>query len=332
MFASTLQWLGVSAYARRIRAGLRGRFSRILGRRAGRTLPIVLTQKRLYVLPTGFGFFMALMLLVSVAGGLNYNNNLALGFGFLFCALAFLSVHVAHRNLLGLEFQYFLPQPAFAGGDLAVDVGMAPGNRRERTCLSAEFSDSGVAPNVSEFELTAAGTQRIVLPAQRRGWQEVPPLTLSTQWPFGLFVVWSHIWPEMQALVYPTLERDPPALPINSAQRSGHAARMGDEDLRNLRNYRPGDAPRQIAWRASARAGELRTRELEAPVSADVVLEDQAIQGLSREAMLSRLAAWCVLADSAGLQFELRLNGGSIGPAHGPAHMHACLKLLALSP
>ncbi len=328
MIRKALDLVGITGLAQRIRAGLRSRFSRILGKRAGRTLPILLNQKKLYVLPTGFGWFTAVVLFVCVLGGLNYNNNLALGFAFLFCALAFLSVHVAHRNLIRLEFTHVLAQPAFAGGEVSVAVGINPSDARARTCLSGEF-ELGTA---LEFELPAASTLQFALPAEKRGWQELPPLTISTQWPFGLFVVWAHVWPQAQALIYPMLESNPPDLPIAASQTMGKSAQIGDEDLRNIRSYRPGDAPRQIAWRASARSDDLRTRELETPASSDIVLDYQQIAGLAHEARLSRLAAWCVRAAQEKGNFELRLPNLQIQQGQGPAHLVACLKQLALTP
>lgn len=328
MIAKTLELVGLAGAIERLQAGLRSRFSRILGKRAGRTLPILLNQKKLYVLPTGFGWFTAVVLFVCVLGGLNYNNNLALGFSFLFCALAFLSVHVAHRNLIRLEFTHVLAHPTFAGGELDVEVGINPSDARTRTCLRGEFE---LGTEV-EFELPAASTINFALPAAKRGWQELPPLTISTQWPFGLFVVWSHVWPQAQALIYPKLEINPPNFPIAIAQAPGKSAQVGDEDLRNIRSYRPGDAPRQIAWRASARAGELRTRELETPASSDIVFDYQQIQGLTHELKLSRLAAWCVRAAEQKANFALWLPNSQLASSQGAAHLTACLKELALAP
>lgn len=328
MIAKLLEVLSIAGMVQRLQAGLRSRFSRMLGKRAGRDLPILLNQKKLYVLPTGFGWFTAVVLFVCVLGGLNYNNNLALGFSFLFCALAFLSVHVAHRNLIRLEFSHVLAHPSFAGGEVHVEVGINPSDARPRTCLRGAFE---LGTEVG-FELSAASTINFALPALKRGWQELPPLTISTQWPFGLFVVWSHVWPHAQALIYPKLEIDPPNFPIALSHMQGNATQAGDEDLRNLRSYRPGDAPRQIAWRASARAGELRTRELETPASSDIVFDYQRIQGLAHEAKLSRLAAWCVRAAEQKVNFALRLPNAQLASNHGPAHLTACLKELALAP
>ncbi len=328
MIAKTLELVGISGLAARLQAGLRSKFSRILGKRAGRNLPILLNQKKLYVLPTGFGWFTAVVLFVCVLGGLNYNNNLALGFSFLFCALAFLSVHVAHRNLIRLEFTHLLAHSTFAGSDVNIEVGINPSDARARTCLRGHFE----LGTELEFELPAATTLQFAMPAFKRGWLELPPLTLSTQWPFGLFVVWSHIWPHAQALIYPMLEINPPNLPIAAAQASGKSAQVGDEDLRNIRDYRPGDAPRQIAWRASARSDGLRTRELETPAYSDIVLDYKMIQGLAHEAKLSRLAAWCVRAAQEKANFELRLPNTQLASGHGQAHLLACLKQLALAP
>ncbi len=323
-----LGFVGLTGMMQRLQAGLRSRFSRVLGKRAGRSLPILLNQKKLYVLPTGFGAFTATVLFICVLGALNYNNNLALGFAFLFCALAFLSVHVAHRNLIRLEFTHVLAQPAFAGGELNVAVGINPSDARARTCLSGEFEFG----KVLDFELPAANTLHFALPAAKRGWQELPPLTISTQWPFGFFVVWSHVWPQAQALIYPKLEANPPDFPFASSHAVGQSVQLGDEDLRNLRSYRPGDAPRRIAWRASARAGELRTRELETPAASEIVLDYAQIQGMTHEAKLSRLAAWCVRAAEAKTNFELRLPNLKLESDQGPAHLLACLKQLALVP
>ena len=328
MIRKLLDLVGVTGLLQRTQAGLRSRFSRVLGKRAGRTLPILLNQKKLYVLPTGFGVFTSVVLFVCVLGGLNYNNNLALGFGFLFCALAFLSVHVAHRNLIRLEFTQVSAQPAFAGGELSVLVGINLNDARARTCLRGEFEFGTEV----EFELPAASTLLFALPAVQRGWQELPPLTLSTQWPFGLFVVWSHVWPQTQALIYPKLEANPPEFPIASTQTNGKSAQAGDEDLRNLRGYRAGDAPRRIAWRASARAGELRTRELETSASSDIVLDYHNIMGLAHEAKISRLAAWCVRATEEEANFELRLPNLQLAAGCGQAHLVDCLKQLALAP
>jgi uncharacterized protein (DUF58 family) len=45
---------------------------------------------------------------------------------------------------------------------------------------------------------------------------------------------------------------------------------------------------------------------------------------------LSRLTAWVLAADRAGLDHGLRLPGLEFAPAGGPAHRRQCLEALAL--
>jgi uncharacterized protein (DUF58 family) len=302
------------------------KLTRMLAKRAGRALPITLSQNRIYVLPSGFGVLLAGALFVAAFGALNYNNNLALAFSFLFCVLGFLSVHVAHRNLLRLSLTHVTTGPAYAGGEVIACCTFAAADARPRTCLQAYFLD---APQV-DFELKSSSDVELRLATLKRGLLELPPISVRTEWPFGLFVVWSHLWPEQQAIVYPTPEAHPPALPESHSQRQGHAMQLGEEDLRHLRDYRPGDAPRRVAWKASAKRTHLLTRELEAPKNADIVLNWDATAGLDLEARLSRLTAWCLRAQAEQRQFELVLPKIHIQRASGPEQLHKCLRALAL--
>lgn len=303
------------------------RFARKLAARCGRTWPQVLQQKRLYVLPTGFGFALAVMLLVCILGALNYNNNLALGFAFVFSALAFLSAHIAHSNLLRISIQNCIPLSAHAGSMVSVGLLMDPG-AQTRSCLQAQFEGS----DRIDFELTQAQTVSMPLATQQRGWQDLLPITISTRWPFGVFVVWTYLWPEEKVLVYPALEESPPKLPIEANSSDGIEVKAGDEDLRYLREYRSGDSPRRIAWKASARGDELLTRELESPRGKDLLLDYQALASLDHEARLSRLATWCVMANQQGLNYALQLPKQQLDTGQGDAHLEACLRMLGAYP
>jgi uncharacterized protein (DUF58 family) len=47
---------------------------------------------------------------------------------------------------------------------------------------------------------------------------------------------------------------------------------IGDEDVRGVRPYEPGDTMKSIHWPATARAGSLTVRQLDAPVAPNVVI------------------------------------------------------------
>ncbi len=305
----------------------RDSLARKFGARAGRNLPIVLQQRQLYVLPTRFGFGLAAMLFVCVLGALNYNNNLALAFAFVFAALAFLSVHVAHSNMMRLRIDSCLPLSAHAGQRAIIGYGLDP-VAGERSCLRGYL----VSEQPTDFELTRAERIAFALPANSRGWLDVPPLTLSTQWPFGLFEVWTYVWPNEKVLIYPRLENSPPAFPEQADASEGRHAQNGQDDLRHLRAYRHGDSPRRIAWKASARIGQLLLKETESPRQEELVLDYGAITELDHEAKLSRLASWVVLAHQRGLSYALKLPTMELEMGQGDAHVEACLRALGQAP
>jgi uncharacterized protein (DUF58 family) len=157
-------------------------------------------------------------------------------------------------------------------------------------------------------------------------------MRLSSEYPFGLFEVWSWINPEFAALVYPRLEADPPPLPRHGAQAQREIERSGGDELAALRTYQAGDPTRNIAWKASARRDELLVKEFETPRGREVVLDYAALRGLAHEERLSRLAAWVCVAESRRMPYALNLPQTRIDTGLGADHRHACLRALALAP
>ena len=87
-----------------------------LRRRRGPTrLPLTFEYRYIYVLPTRFGFWFVILLTLMALGGLNFNNNMTLLFGFLIAAIALLTTLLAYRNLVGITLTGLLANPVFAG-------------------------------------------------------------------------------------------------------------------------------------------------------------------------------------------------------------------------
>jgi len=290
------------------------------------TLPVRLDRHRIYVLPTRFGLLFAAVLLTMAVGALNYNNNPALLLACLLGAAAFQSVFGAHRALDRLTLAAVRAEPCHAGDTLHLLLDFHVGERpRHALCLRRDGIDTA-------FDLAADGTVRIDGTASRRGWQACGRLRLSSEYPFGLFEVWSWLHPDFRALVYPRLEANPPALPYAGDTDATSRTRTGGDEAATLRDYRAGDPLRHIAWKASARHAALLVREFEQQQGRQVALDFTALRALDTEARLSRLASWVCLAESARLPYVLVLPNAHLGPGLGTEHRHACLRALALFP
>jgi uncharacterized protein (DUF58 family) len=292
-------------------------------------LPVLIHRRRIYVLPTGFGLFLAAMLTTMLVGGLNYNNNPALLLVFLFAGVAHNSLVHAHLILSGVSLKALHAEPVFAGQPIRVKLRFAASGARERPGLQLLCGEA-----LSEFDLQAEQEAEacLDLATHRRGWLELGRLRLSTLRPFGLARAWSWLRPDTRLLVYPALEAQAPPLPEALGDGDTPRTRSYGEQPHHLREYRSGDMPRQIAWKASARADRLLVREYESAVARDLSLDWSAVAELGHEAKIRRLARWVVEAERSGSRYSLSVPGQRIAPGRGAEHRHLCLRTLALLP
>lgn len=296
-------------------------------------LPARFDRRRIYVLPTRFGLFFAVLTAAMVAGALNYNNNPALLLALLLVGAGMASLVSAQLQLSGLSMAAIDAEPVPAGEALTLRVHAACRDARLRHGLQVDMPDAALGEPAALAIRDGAGQALLALPTERRGWLDVPRLRVSTTWPLGLARAWSYVWPETPVLVYPAPEPSAPPLPEGSGDPASHRLHHAGDDVHHLRNYRAGDPPRTIAWKPSARRGTLLVREYEQPAGVDLQLDWNELPSLPREARIARLARWVEEAERDGRRYRLRLPGQPpIGPDRGPAHRHACLRALALMP
>ena len=310
--------------------GLRERLALLARPRQAETLPVTLDRRRVYVLPTPFGLFAGLLVATMLLGALNYNNNPALLLALLLAATLMASLLAAHLQLSGLRVEAVRAEPVHAGTPLLVQVALSEADRRARVGLRlGSGSEEVLVPSLLDSTVVAS----LAHPTEVRGWLHLPRLRASTTQPLGVARAWSWIWPAAPLLVYPAVEADGPPLPAPAGAARRTRVQAAGEELHHLRAYRPGDAPRTIAWKPSARRDTLLVREYEHPVGVEVSLDWASLAALPYEARIRRLAHWVELAERQACRYRLRLPGQApLGPALGAEHRHQCLRALALMP
>lgn len=309
--------------------GLRRRLQRWVKPRQPEPLPVTIDRRRIYVLPTSFGLFFGALVAVMALGALNFNNNPALLLALVLAGAAQSSLIAAHMQLSGLRVQSVGAEPVAAGQPLLLRVGLAADDARLRQGLQLAGGDAHANVHLHE----GAAIAELAIATERRGLLPVPRLELSTVQPLGLARAWSHAWPQQELLVYPAPEAHAAPLPPLAGERGRPRVERAGDDVHHLRAYHAGDAPRSIAWKASARRDSLLVREFEQATAAEVSLEWQATAGLPYEQRIRRLARWIDDAERDNRRYRLVLPQQSVSPAAlGPAHRHACLRALALMP
>ncbi len=305
------------------------RFEQFLQRRGSLQPPLVIGYRQVYILPTRFGITFGILLFAMLFGALNYNNNAALFMSFLLAGAAQVSTFRSWRNLSGLRIGGIGVQPVFAGDDAILQIHCSETQGLERPGLVFATGSKGQQQGFS-----LRPWQNIVctvpVATRRRGWLELPRLTLASSYPLGLFRAWSYLQPGNSCLVYPAPARQPPPLPAPAQSQHQQPQRLHcDHEFEGLRDYRVGDHLKAIAWKASAKNRHLISRDEPPTRHSEYLfsLRDTCVD--DTEQQLSILTSWVLLAEQWQHHYGLDLPGLHIAPAHGQQHLHACLRELA---
>lgn len=296
----------------------------------------VLTQRNVYILPTGAGWMLALTLLVLLVASINFQLNLGYLLTFLLAGSAVVGMHLCHATLRGLTLHLLPPEPQFLGHATPLEVQLHSTRRAPRFGIALAVHGSGQWALTDVPAQGSASVQVAFAPA-RRGLHRAPTLTAETRFPLGTFRVWALWRPAAQVLVYPAPETPAPPLPPGEprAGGTGSAPTHGSGDLDGVRPYRRGDAPKLVVWKKAAQAlasgsNALVSRDAEHLQQHALWLSPEATGLAHSEARVSRLTAWVLQADRLGLDYGLRLPGLAIAPGSGAAQRQRCLQALAL--
>ncbi|MBI3530305.1 MAG: DUF58 domain-containing protein [Betaproteobacteria bacterium] len=292
--------------------------------------PVVLGQRRVYILPTGGGLMFGVTLLLMLIGSINYNLSLGYVLVFLLAGNGMVSMLHTWRNLARIALRPGRTSPVFTGELAGFRVQVENPGSLPRTSLAVQLS--GQQPEY--FDAAAGGSQEVVAktPAAMRGLLYPGRFRIFTTYPLGLFYAWAIVDLDMHCLIYPKPEPGNISLPpAQAASGEGSAAGAGEEDFAGLRTFRPGDSPRRIAWKAFARSEVFLSKQFSGSAAVDLWLDfDDIPNALGLEAKLSRLARWVIESEAAGLRYGLRLPGSEYDPDSGALHRDRCLQALAL--
>jgi uncharacterized protein (DUF58 family) len=295
-------------------------------------LPIVLTQRRIFIIPARTGLLFAALLCLMLIGAVNYNLSLGHALVFLLAGLGIVAMVHTFRNLVALRLSPGRAESVFAGETARFHMLLENNQRQDRRSLNLAF---GEHEKVSlDIPANAQAIIAIPCPAPTRGRLDPGRITLSTRYPLGLFHAWSYPHPRLSCMVYPQPIESPlppPSAVAHTGQRRGD---RGDEDFPGLRLRQPNDSPRHIAWKAVARDIDHRPLLVKqfAGGSAEQLMLDWTSTSAENdvETRLSILAGWILSAEQQQIRYGLRLPTCDIAPALGAAHRDTCLEALAL--
>jgi uncharacterized protein (DUF58 family) len=273
--------------------------------------------------------------------GIYKNINLLALLGCVLLALLATHAFVVGRGLLRLQVDRRLDELLFAGA--AVPIELRVRNLGARACEGARLEDAGQSWYIERLEGGARHACPGVLTLPGRGWHDLGPILLSSSHPFGLVRRQVAAPAGGRILVLPRparLDRERLRHQLRGADPRGERIKKrgwrhdtAQADFHGLRPFRPGDSPRWIHWRTSARRGELMVREFEDVPGDDLLVVLPACSGNDVERVIGLAASivweWCRRRGD-----RLALLAGDVlyDGLTGPEHVRLLLGALAVLP
>ncbi len=266
-------------------AGSRGYFGRI----ARSVLIVLWPNERLLWTREGFCYLVVWLVLLSL--GMQQQVNLILLVAGLAAGPVAASFVVSASMLRKLRVSRRFPSYVFSGDPLPIDYTLE--NARRRTAALALFVEDDMVP----VDRTVSGSANLAaqvffnrVPGREKArvrWQGMSPkrgryrfrtMELITRSPFGLLERRVSIAAPADLIVYPMVGQ------LNRrwhlVQRHATETRRGrrhdrssqQQEYHGLRDYRPGDSPRWIHWRTTARIGVPMVKEFEQQNEQDIAV------------------------------------------------------------
>lgn len=292
----------------------------------------VVGRRQLYILPTRIGWYYSLVLIALFGIAVKFNNQAAFMMLFILIAVGLIAMVYTHNNVIDLRIDAFASKSVFVGESAVFPVRLSNNSNKFR---NAVWLACGGYTKMNNLPPGAHTLIHLHLPSVQRGYLNCEPISLTSQYPIGVFFCWTKQFHSQQrCLVYPQpLDLVPLQVQdhLQGKQQSQSNAGLGGEDYSGMKNYQPGNRLRDIHWPSLAKTQKLVSIQYENQNSSSINLSWFALpKHLSTEDKLSQLCHWIINAENSQQRYQLEMPNHTIEYNKGVTHFHECLMTLAL--
>lgn len=293
------------------------------------TLPITLRHERIYILPTQRGLSFICVVMVMLLASMNYGLNLGYALSFIMVGLFASCLLSTYLNLTQLRIQNIFTTDTFAKDPLEFAVTLAEDRNRSRHSIRVAAEGSSDQIDIRS-NTSASATLRIL--DSRRGLFKLGRITISSDFPLGLWRGWGYVHVPVETYVYPAAESPTPELPIQNATAGDKKNIQQDEkEFSQLKPYQPTDTLTSVAWKQVARGSGWYSKEFEpSQTSSSTAIRWRDTSNQSGvEQRLSRMSAWVMTAQAQNAPYSMEMPGTTTKMLSGAEHKQKCLRTLA---
>ena len=308
---------------RQLQQWFRQQFTSWLNKRQPLAREVTLSQKIIYILPSRFGLWYILLLVLLYLLGTNYQNNLILLMSYMLVSVLLLALTLAWRNLHNIRVSCAPVLSAYATETLMVPVSLQTAEQKQQ--IQCYFTYEQQPSVLADANMRAM----VPLVVKKRGYFPLPRLTVHSYYPFGLFNCKSMLMLVYHFWVFPT--------PLPSESADALAANSGNknqvaEDYDTIRSYQAGDSLKLMLWKRLARdpANPVVKHAPSVPLPEPDWITIPAVTGAALELALSKACYMMLQLEQRSKPYGLRIQSKSISPSCGEQHLQRCLRELAL--
>ncbi|MCA9041894.1 MAG: DUF58 domain-containing protein [Planctomycetaceae bacterium] len=289
-------------------------------------------RQRMRITPQGM-MLMVLMLVFLIASMLSHSNMMILMFSFIAGAFV-VNGALGMTMVRSAEVRRRTPTSVMAGEKLAINIEYTNKSRIRsawvmvvRDTIHHEEESLQAEVLLARIPSRQTTSSYYDFRPMRRGEYRFGPLEVITSSPLGM-VERGHVFDvQDELIVYPrtgkltTLWKKERSTAAELVQQKQTRKGVFDDEFHSMREYRPGDNPRAIHWRTSARRNELMIREFHQSRDDDVLLmidlwlperPDEKHQDLVETALsFGATIAMEQMQQSRDSQFSLLVNGNT---------------------
>ena len=280
----------------------------------------ILKQRDILVFSYQQGFLYLILIVITFIAGINYANNLILGFCFLICAVLCISFYLTFKQLHQLQIDIIYPEVGQIGHPLVLKLHF------KQPHLSTRFIKIQSQNQHHQIVLNQLDQQiELLFEPKQRGQFELPSIQIFSTYPFGLVRAWTYLYLNKPIWIAPQ------AVAVELDHR--HYSQLNQHDLqefRELRIFREGDSFQSVSWKQVAQGQGLFVKVFENEMEHQNLMINYAdIPCQGHEQKLSWMMGLIEICEQRQEPFGLSLPQATLGYAVGEIQSIEARKLLA---
>ncbi|ENU29524.1 hypothetical protein F991_02572 [Acinetobacter sp. CIP-A165] len=279
-----------------------------------------LLQKDILVFIHTHGFLYLALILITFIAGINYGNNLILGFCFLLSAILCISFYLTFKQLHALHIEVVNTEVGQVGQVLTLKLFLKQKSNVARY-LRVQWHDQ---EQIFYLDQAQQSLELGFFP-QQRGEYAFDTIKIYSTYPLGLVRAWTYlnlkqkVWIAPKAYDWQKEHKNQPSHTNDSL-----------DEFRELRTFQQGDSYQNVAWKQVARGQGFFIKMFEAQANHQhLEIDYQQIPVQSHEEKLSFMMGLIEQCEQFGDDYALILPHARLESGQGSSQLIQAKRLLA---